>query len=78
MRGLLDRTGFDVVSIRSVGTWRDVANSVHLLALFSKTPAVRSLAGALDRLLTGRLPSIGFYLNLHDIMFVAARRRASA
>ena len=78
MTGLLDRTGFDVVSIRSVGTWRDVANSLHLLALFSKTPLVKSLAGALDRVLTGRLPSIGFYLNLHDIMFVAARRRASA
>jgi len=77
MTRLLDRSGFDAVSIGSVGTWRDVANALHLLALFSKAPAVRGVAHALDRVLARRLPSIGFYLNLHDIMFVAARRRAS-
>jgi hypothetical protein len=36
-------------------------------------PAAASLAGAAERMLGGR--SIGFYLNFHDIMFVAARKR---
>ncbi len=72
MTRLLDRAGFRVTSIGSVGTHRDVANSLHVLSLFSKRPAVRRLAGALERPLKGR--SIGFYLNFHDIMFVAARR----
>ena len=75
---LLDQCGFDVVDTRSVGTQRDLANSVHLLSLFSKSPSVRRLAGALDRALAGRLPPIGIYLNLHDVMFVAARRRPRA
>ena len=78
MTRLLDGTGFDVLSIRSVGTWRDLANTLHLLALFSKTPLVRRVADLLDRTLGRRLPPLGFYLNLHDIMFVAARRRPSS
>jgi SAM-dependent methyltransferase len=70
---LLDGAGFDVVSIRSVGTYRDVANSMHVLSLFSKRAGVRRLAGTVERMFSGR--SVGFYLNLHDIMFVAARKR---
>lgn len=75
---LLDRTGFEPRSIESVGTWRHLANAVHVLALVARSPLVRRTAGFVDRHIAGRLPSIGFYLNLHDIMFVAAQRRASA
>ena len=78
MTRLLDRAGFDVVSIRSVGTHRDVMNVLHLLSLFSKQPLVRRMAGGAERLLAGRVRSLGFYLNLHDIMFVAARKRAGS
>jgi SAM-dependent methyltransferase len=75
---LLRQTGFDVVDVRSVGTRRDLVNALHLLALFSKSPVMRRTAGVLERTLAGRIPSIGIYLNLHDIMFVAARKRAHA
>ena len=78
MTRLLDRVGFDVVSIRSVGTHRDVMNVLHLLSLFSKQPLVRRTAAGAERLLSGRVRSLGFYLNLHDIMFVAARKRAGS
>ncbi len=73
---LLERVGFDVEPIRSVGTHRDLLNALHLLGLFSKRPLVRRAAAAVERTLAGRVSSMGFYLNLHDIMFVAARRRA--
>jgi SAM-dependent methyltransferase len=73
MTRLLDRAGFDLVSVRSVGTYRDLANSMHVLSLFSKRPMIRRAAGSVERALGGR--SMGFYLNLHDIMFVAARKR---
>ena len=78
MTKLLENTGFDVVSIRSVGTRRDLVNALHLLALFSRKPLVRRMAAALERTLAGRLPSVSLYLNLHDIMFVAARKRPAA
>ena len=74
---LLDRTGFDVISIQPVGTWRDIPNTLHLLALFSKAPWVGRAAGLLDRTIGRLLPPIGFYLNLRDIMFVVARRRSA-
>jgi 2-polyprenyl-3-methyl-5-hydroxy-6-metoxy-1,4-benzoquinol methylase len=76
MTRLLESVGFDVLPIRSVGTHRDLLNALHLLGLFSKRPLVRRTAGHLERLLAGRIPPLSFYLNLHDIMFVAARKRA--
>jgi SAM-dependent methyltransferase len=75
---LLEDVGFSVLPIRSIGTRRDLPNTLHLLSLFSKTAAVRRLAGWVDRTLAGRLPSIGLYLNLHDVMFVAARKRPTS
>jgi SAM-dependent methyltransferase len=75
MTRLLDSVGFDVLPIRSVGTHRDVLNVLHLLGLFSKRALVRRVSGTLERALTGRMPNLGFYLNLHDIMFVSARKR---
>jgi SAM-dependent methyltransferase len=72
---LLNDAGFDVTLIRSVGTHRDARNAFHLLSLFSKRPLVRRLASAGEGLFERGLPSFGFYVNLHDIMFVAARKR---
>lgn len=73
---LLRPLGFDVLPIRSVGTHRDLKNMLHLLALFSRRPLVRRAAGAVERLMAGRVPSVGLYVNLHDVMFVAARKVA--
>ena len=78
MTKLLESAGFEVLSIRSVGTRRDLVNALHLLGLFSKKPIVRRSAAALERILAGRVPSVSLYLNLHDIMFVAARKRPAA
>lgn len=75
---LLEDVGFSVLPIRSIGTRRDLNNAVHLLSLFSKTAAVRRAADLFGRTLAGRLPSIGVYVNLHDVMFVAARKRPAA
>ena len=71
---LLHSAGFEVVSIESVGTRRDLVNTLHLLALFSKNTLVKRTAATFERVLTGRVPSISLYVNLHDILFVAARR----
>jgi SAM-dependent methyltransferase len=75
MTRLLESVGFDVVSVGAIGTRRDLLNTLHLLALFSKTAAVRRTAAMFERLLAGRVPSISLYANLHDVMFVTARRR---
>jgi SAM-dependent methyltransferase len=77
MTRLLQSVGFDVVSVGAIGTRRDLLNTLHLLALFSKTAAVRRTASTFERLLAGRVPSISLYANLHDVMFVTARRRGS-
>jgi SAM-dependent methyltransferase len=74
MTRLLNDIGFEVHSIRAVGTRRDLLNTMHLLALFSKTGIVKKAAGMLERAWPRRLPSISLYANLHDIMFVAARK----
>ena len=75
---MLNDAGFDVTSIRSVGTHRDARNATHLLRLFSRRPIVRRVAAAGERVFALGVPSFGFYLNLHDIMFVAARKRGRA
>jgi SAM-dependent methyltransferase len=74
---LLTDAGFEVRQISSVGTHRDARNMLHLLSLFSGRPLVRRLAAAGEAVFARGVPSFGFYLNLHDIMFVAARKRAS-
>jgi SAM-dependent methyltransferase len=75
---VLDRVGFDVEPIHSVGTRRDFLNALHLLGQFSKKPLVRRAAASIERMLAGRLPSVGIYVNLHDVMLVAAKRRPRA
>lgn len=74
---LLNDAGFDVHSISSVGTYRDARNVFHSLSLFSRQPIVRRLASAGERVFASGIPSFGFYINLRDIMFVAARKRPS-
>jgi SAM-dependent methyltransferase len=74
---LLNDAGFDVHSITSVGTHRDVRNVLHLLSLFSGRPLVRRIAAAGETIFASGVPSFGFYVNLHDIMFVAARKRST-
>jgi SAM-dependent methyltransferase len=67
---LLDRFGFDVVYNRYCGYYRSLGNvAYNILVLRQKR---RSLFSALEKT---RLTSLGFYLNLYDIMFVVARRR---
>lgn len=73
MARILDATGFEVQSIRTVGTRRDLLNALHLLALYARAPVIRRAAAAAERAVAGRLPSLGLYVNLHDVMFVAAR-----
>ncbi len=72
---LLDETGFEVHSIRAVGTRRDLLNALHLLGLYARASLVRRTAGALERTIAGRGPAIGLYVNLHDVMFVSARKK---
>jgi SAM-dependent methyltransferase len=72
---LLNDAGFDVHAISSVGTHRDARNVLHLLSLFSRRSIVRRIAAAGERVFASGIPSFGFYVNFHDIMFVAARKR---
>ncbi len=67
---LLDRYGFDVVYNRYCGYYRSLGNvAYNILVLRQKRPGLFS---ALEKT---RLTSLGFYLNLYDIMYVIARRR---
>jgi SAM-dependent methyltransferase len=72
---LLNETGFEVRSIRAVGTRRDLLNALHLLGLYARAPIVRRTAGAIERVIAGRMPAIGVYVNLYDVMFVSARKK---
>jgi ubiquinone/menaquinone biosynthesis C-methylase UbiE len=67
---LLQRYGFAVAYNRYCGFYRSLGNVAHnILVLRQKRPG---LFRALEK--TG-LTSLGFYLNLYDIMYVIARRR---
>jgi predicted TPR repeat methyltransferase len=67
---LLDAHGFDVVYNRYCGFYRSIGNMAYnVLVLRQQKPA---LYRPLERLGVG---SLGFYLNLYDIMYVIARRR---
>jgi SAM-dependent methyltransferase len=67
---LLDAHGFDVVYNRYCGFYRSIGNMAYnILVLRQQRPA---LYRPLERLGVG---SLGFYLNLYDIMYVIARRR---
>jgi len=75
MRRLLERSGFEVLGIEKVGTFREINNMLLGLSLFSKSPFVRGLSKTLLNT-TGRLwGHTSLYLNLYDIMFVAARKK---
>ena len=71
---LLVQVGFHVRGLHHVGTHREVTNMLHNLHLFSKQPVVRwSAAQALawTRELWGHAH---LYLNLFDLLFVAAQK----
>lgn len=67
---LLDAHGFDVIYNRYCGFYRSIGNMAYnVLVLRRQQP---QLYRPLERLGVG---SLGFYLNLYDIMYVIARRR---
>ncbi len=67
---LLDAHGFDVISNRYCGFYRSIGNMAYnILVLRQQQP---QLYRPLEGLGVG---SLGFYLNLYDIMYVIARRR---
>ncbi|MGI9107923.1 MAG: class I SAM-dependent methyltransferase [Pyrinomonadaceae bacterium] len=67
---LLDSYGFDVVYNRYCGFYRSIGNMAYnILVLRQQKPQFYK---PLERIGVG---SLGFYLNLYDIMYVIARRR---
>ena len=74
MRRLLTRSGFEVLGIDKIGVSREINNMLLGMSLFSKSALVRSLSKTLLSA-TGRFWGHGrLYLNLYDIMFIAARK----
>jgi SAM-dependent methyltransferase len=74
MRSVLERHGFDVISIRSIGHTFDLAFLLDRLTLYNKP-----LFSALRRLVMKiRLGSIKIYINPGTKMIVYARRRSGA
>jgi SAM-dependent methyltransferase len=67
---MLDRCGFDVIYKRYCGFYRNAGNAAHnILVLRYRSPILFKL------LQRSRVTSLNFYLNLHDITYVIARRR---
>ena len=74
MRRTLDRYGFDVLSIRHVGTSRSLGQVV-----FSLTSLGRPQPSRIHELcMKSKLGRLTFSLNTFDLMMVVARRRATA
>lgn len=67
---LLGRYGFEVIYNRYCGFYRSIGNVAHsILVQRHKQEAIyRKIEGT-------RVATLGFYLNLYDIMYVIARRR---
>ena len=77
MRLLLERMGFVVKGMRSIGAHREITNMICGVSLFSKRAWVRRAAGAVLRR-TGRFwGHRDLYVNLFDMMFVAAQLPAA-
>lgn len=76
MRRLLTRQGFRVVRCQSTPMYRTVGETLDRVAALGKGPS-RWLAGLLKQYTPGWLARLGFWLDLGDIMFVAARKRDS-
>jgi SAM-dependent methyltransferase len=75
MRKLLERSGFEVLGVDKIGASREINNMLVGLSLFSKSPWVRSGAKTLHRATSRLWGHAHLYLNLYDIMFVAARKK---
>ena len=74
MRTLLERSGFEVLGIDKVGASREINNMLVGLSLFSKSSLIQSAAKTLHRTTGKWWGHAHLYLNLYDIMFVAARK----
>ncbi len=66
---LLQRCGFEVQFIVSIGMHRSIRQTLHVLFV-QRHPWLRPLY---DRLSDFPLGKLNYYLNLGDIMFVAAK-----
>ena len=73
---LLHRHGFEGLQITTVGLHRELRAMLHGLSLFSRSRVVRTVAGALAERAKALLGHASVSINLFDIMFVAARKRA--
>ncbi len=73
MRRFLTRAGFHVVRCQSTPMYRNIGETLERVATLGKGPSV-----PVARLLRGVTPAwlkrLGFWLDLGDIMFVAARK----
>lgn len=75
IKRLLARHGLTVVEIRAVGVYRTVHSVLSSLAAVGKGVS-RGIGGALATTLPQRLQKrVGAWVNLGDIMFVAAQKR---
>lgn len=74
IRHLLERTGFRVMGIRRVGTYRDINNMLHGLSLFGRRQFVRWIAKKLVDRTGQRWAHRHLYVNLFDMMFVGGRK----
>ncbi len=70
---LLERSGFRVVGIKQLGIYRQMGSMLHMVSLFSKRATVRSLARFLAARIPAWLARAEIYLDLSDVVFVAAR-----
>jgi SAM-dependent methyltransferase len=76
MTRLLTDLGFRVEGIVKVGVHRELAAMLHGLSLFSTHPVIRRLTETLVEPARRYGAHLDLYLNLYDIMFVAARKPA--
>jgi SAM-dependent methyltransferase len=73
MRLFLQRHGFEVVSIRSTAFYRNIGETLSRMATLG-TGFSRIAAKGLSRVVPGFVQRGGFWLDLGDIMCVAARK----
>jgi hypothetical protein len=73
MRRFLTRHGFRVMRCQSTPMYRNVGETLDRVAMLGKGPS-RPVAQVMRRLVPGRLKQLGFWLDLGDIMYVAARK----
>lgn len=73
MKRFLTRQGFEVVRSQSTPMHRNIGETVERVANLGKG-APKSVAKAIRRVMPRWLKKMGFWLDLGDIMFIAARK----